>query len=282
MTDVTAAPATDTAADPAVVTPAAVPTPPAAVADWKAALPEDVRADPGLQKYTSIEALAKGYLNVQKMIGSEKVPVPKTEDDWARWYDAAGRPKEPGGYEFKEVQLPEGMNYNTELEGAFKSVAHQAGLNVQQAQALRDWFAAQQGEAFSTDSRAAIEARNTAEAALKRELGNAYDGYVSAAKAALAEYTSPDFVAFLDKSGLGNHPELVKAFGRIGRETLGETKLKSAGVAVEPTAAELDVKIADFRSSHRGALYDKTHPDHARLTAELTRLYSTRFPDEPR
>lgn len=279
MTDAPAAPVTDTAAPPppAPETVAAV-----SAADWKAALPDDVKSDPGLQKYTSIEALAKGYLNVQKMIGSEKVPVPKTEDDWARWYDAAGRPKEPTGYEFKEVQLPEGMNYNTELEGAFKTVAHQAGLNVQQAQALRDWFASQQGEAFTSDSRAAIEARNAAELSLKRELGNAYDGYVNAAKAALSEYTSPEFVAFLDQSGLGNHPELVKAFGRIGRETLGETKLKSAGVAVEPTAAELDVKIADFRTSNREALYDKTHPDHARLTAELTRLYSARFPDEPR
>lgn len=280
MTDGTPAPA-DT-----VTPPAGGQTPPPAApsgnADWRSLLPEDIRADPGLQKYTSIESLAKGYLNAQRMIGYEKVPIPKSEDDWNRWYEAAGRPADPNGYEFKEVQLPEGMTYNAELEGKFKEIAHQAGLNPRQAQNLRDWFTAAQAEAFQNETRAFTETKAQAELALKRELGAAYDGYLAAAKAAIAEYTNPEFVAFLDQSGMGNHPEIVKAFGKIGRELLGESKLKAAGVVQEATPAELDAKIAEFRSSHSRELYDKTHPDHARLTNELTAMYAKRFPNEPR
>ena len=55
------------------------PTPPAR--DWKANLPEDIRNDTSLAPIKDIEGLAKSYVNAQKLIGRDKIPMPKDEND---------------------------------------------------------------------------------------------------------------------------------------------------------------------------------------------------------
>lgn len=285
---VTPAPA-DTATPPAIVTPPADKgTPPPAFAGpkWLSEFPDDVKSNETLWKYTSEESAARGLINAQRLIGMEKVPKPKGDfdpasPDWQPFLEAMGRPKDAKDYEFPEVTLPEGMTYDKALEDKFRGVAHSLGLNGFQAKGLQDFFAAYQTEAFTGQTRDFTQEKTAATAELKQELGQAYDGYVEASKAAMKEYMSPNFVAMLEKTGLGNDPEMIRTFGKIGRETLGEAKLKAAGITVQASPQELQAQIAEFRSRNEKALYDRSHPDNARLTAELTRMSEAAYGTEP-
>ncbi len=77
-------------------TPAAQPT-----SSWKDSISEEYRADPSIEKFTEIDALAKSYINATKMIGQDKVAIPNknsTEDQWNEVYDKLGRPESADKY----------------------------------------------------------------------------------------------------------------------------------------------------------------------------------------
>lgn len=230
-------------------------------------------------KYTSVEAAVKAGFNAQRMIGYEKIPIPKAEADWENWYNAAGRPKDAASYDLKKPEnLPEGFAYDDKLEQAFRDVAHKNGLNTKQAAAFRDWWVETMAGQYTSSTKAMADERARGEDALKREYGQSYDGFVAQSQAAMKEFMDPTFVQFLEQSGLGNHPEMVKTFGKIGKVMVGEGKIKvpdnqNTGVS----HADLDRQIADFRSTNFQALTNMQHPDNKRFAAELEGLYKKRY-----
>ena len=82
-------------------------------ADWRHQLPKELQEDVTLRKFTSISALASSYLNAQKLIGSDKIPVPgkhATEDDWKNVFQKLGLPETPDKY---EVKFKDGISAET-------------------------------------------------------------------------------------------------------------------------------------------------------------------------
>lgn len=234
------------------------------------------------KKYTSVEAALQAGISAQQMVGVERIALPKGEADWENVYNALGRPADAAGYDIKApTDLPEGLEYNKDLENDFRAAAHKAGLNNKQAVELQKFWMGFASNMHVNGQKAYATERATAENELKRDLGAAYDGHVAVAKAALETYADPKFIEFLESSGYGNHPEIVRIFGKIGRETLGEEKLKGLNKGdVGLTPAELDAQIAEHRSKYNEALYNKMHPDHQVATDKLTELMKRKFPDK--
>jgi hypothetical protein len=266
------APVADNAAPP----PAASAQTTATNADWRSQLPDDIKNEATLSKFTDLGAFAKSYVNLERMLGAEKIPRPKgdfdpTSTEWQMYLDAGGRPKTADEYKFEEAKLPEGVEYDSQLEGKFKSVAHMAGLNNKQAAMLRDMFAAYQTEAFTAAQTEYKTQRTEAESSLQKELGSAYEPTVNAAKAALKEYADEKFVGWLEETGMGNHPEIVRVFGKIGKELLGETKLATPQSSFS-TPGDYAKQAAEYRSKYTDALYNNMHPEHKLRTEELWTL----------
>ena len=79
-----------------------------AVVDWKASLSEDLRNDPSLSSISDVGSLAKSFVHAQRMVGADKVAIPKDDaspDDWNEYYNRLGRPEK---YEISKPQLAEG------------------------------------------------------------------------------------------------------------------------------------------------------------------------------
>lgn len=287
-TEDTAAPVTtDTAAPPpADTTQTPAPAAPAYEGpEWLAKYSDDVKNERALWKYQNDEAATRALISAQRLIGLEKVPRPKGEfdpsnPDWGSFLDAMGRPKSADEYKFEEAKLPEGVTYDTNLEGKFKSVAHMAGLNGKQAAMMRDMFVAYQSETIGAAQTEYKQSREAATAELQKELGSAYEPYVNAAKTALKEYADEKFVGFLEESGLGNHPEMVRIFGKIGKETLGETKLKSGSPEQFNTPGDFRRQAEAFQAANAHILYSHGHPEQASKHAEWTRLMQLAYPNE--
>ena len=227
------------------------------------------------------EDLGKGYQNLEKLLGREKVPVPTGDDDeegWQRWYAATGRPEKPDDYEFKRPDaMPDGLDYDEEMEKEFRQWAHINGLNKKQANAFYEGFVKRQVDRHAAYHTHQKQARAQIEMDMRREFGGQYEGKVQIAKAALSKYADPEYLRYLDETGLGNDPRTIRAWIKIGEEMSGTTKLKGAAQP-EMAPADIDKAISDFRGKNEKALFSKEHPDHDRVVAEYNKLFQMKYP----
>lgn len=245
---------------------------------WNA---ERYKADPQgyLQEYA--QTVSKSYVHAEGLLGGERIPVPKSDDDedgWNRWYAATGRPDAPDKYEFKRPELPPDLPYDEEEEKFFRNLAHQAGLSKKQTARIYDGVVARRLQGHGAYVTSEKQARAQTEADLRREHGQQYEGFVSQAKTAIVEFTDPDFRAYLDQTGLGNDPRMIRVFGRVGKALTGDTKLRGS-VAPAMTTADAKTAIEQFRAKNAEALYNRDHPQHASVVNESKRLYELAYPE---
>lgn len=293
MTEAAApAPVADTAATAITAAPQAPATQDTqAVADWRADLPEDIRDDPTIAKFETKEGLSRAHLSLVKMLGSEKVPVPKEGDEEgaSRFFKAAGWPDKPEGYGFKAPEkLPEGMVYNAELDGKIATILHGAKATGSQAAKIREGLmeivasGASESLQASNAAKAAQEAEmQRADQALKQEWGQAYEQRGRVAGAAINKFLSPETIAVMEAAGLANNPAIVKDMYSLGVKLAGEKELIGEAQH-ELSPADLDSAIADFRDKHGAALRDMAHPDHTVRLREYQTLFARKFPEQPK
>ena len=110
------------------------------IANWKDGLPDDLKTEKALESIQDIPGLAKSYIHAQKMIGSDKIPVPNkyaTDEDWQAVYNKLGRPETPDAYEFN---LKDNSNIDENALKGFKETAHKNGLLPKQAEAIMNFY----------------------------------------------------------------------------------------------------------------------------------------------
>lgn len=109
---------------------------------------------------------------------------------------------------YEEFTLPEGMEYSQEVADNFKAVAKELGLPQEAAQKLVDFQSNMIKEQVAAQAKQAESWKQESEKSIGK------DG-IEQANRALAQFTSPEFVQFLNESGLGNHPSMIKAFQQV-------------------------------------------------------------------
>lgn len=151
----------------------------------------------------------------------------------------------PAELELK-LKAPEGFDAG-ELD-AFKAWAKESGLSSAQAQAAFDREVKRfegLADEVAEGSQAQIEEWG---AALKadKELGGArLKENFALAQRGLEKVGSPELKAFLFESGLGSHPEVVRAFYRVGKLTAEDSSAgASGGAGPGPDAPLTDQQLA--------------------------------------
>jgi len=239
-------------------------------------LPEGLRAEPSLQTFDSVDKLAKSYVNAVKKIGGDPanlVSIPQEGESWDNFYNQLGRPETPQGYEF-------GDDPDNELE-FYRNATHQLGLTQEQAQNMLELYASVQEEQTEADNQATADFAVDSQIELKREWGTDYDGRLDHAQRAFTQFTTPEFSALMDETGLGNHPELVKAFAKIGA-MMGEDRLiVGSGLGqsqISPHDAKDQIQSLysdkDFSKSYR----DNREPGHKAAMEKMDKLFKTAYP----
>jgi len=241
--------------------------------NWKDALPEEVREDPSMQAIQSVDNLAKSYVNAQKMVGSDKIIVPNKyaeDNEWNDVFTKLGLPEKSDDYDltFKETD-----DFNKEFFGNFKDTAHGAGILPKQAQKLYDWYSETNTKMIDDYNKERQVNEQKAIDGLKSEWGSAYDSKLKAAHAAVNHYGDDKLTAFLDETGLGNNPNLIKAFSRMGEslseDTFSDGGTKKFGVAPDDAQAQINSIMADKKHPY----HDKYNPSHKNAVDEVQRLF---------
>lgn len=176
-----------------------------------------------LHEAPATEAVVEAPTHQDIVIGGDL-----TEDDLNRVYARLGRPETHEGYDLSEV-IPE--NYNNGTVEEFKKKAFEAGMSNDAVKKMAQWYRDVEAEGLQKMERARMEQSDRGILQLKQEFGSNFDAEVNNARKALEAYTDNDFRKYMDETGLGNNPALVKAFAKIGRE-LSEDRLVQSDTAV--------------------------------------------------
>ena len=237
-------------------------------------LPESLRNEPSLQTFTSVDNLAKSYVNAVKKIGGNPdhlVQLPQECESRDNFYNKIGRPETPEGYDFGE----DGGKLDF-----YRNATHQLGLTQDQAANMLRLYATveeqnqkaaqQQNADFAVDS----------QINLKREWGTNYDSKIDYAQRAFAQFSSKEFSQLMDETGLGNHPELLKAFSKIG-ESMGDDQLvvgTGRAGAISPQQAKEEIESLYRDKEFSKSYLDKTDPNHGAASTKMDGLFRTAYP----
>ena len=240
--------------------------------DWKVNLSDDVKADKSLENIKDINALAKSYIHAQKMVGSDKIPVPNkyaTEDDWNAVYEKLGRPKTADGYKF---DLPQDKQVDEVSLKEFSSQAHKLGLLPGQAQGMVKFYNEITAKSLQDADSKALAARETSTKELKQEWGQAYNQKVSQAATLAKSVGATELLDtnLADGTKLGDHPVMIKAFAELANK-MGEDSIVQASGPTYLTPNQIEKQIGELTQTD-SAYWDKHHPNHQASVDEVLAL----------
>ena len=248
--------------------------------DWRSALPEDIRDNPSFAKFNDVTSLASSYVNLQSHLGRDKIAKPVTDSDWDDVYEFLGRPESADKY---EIELPKGLpdeiasQFNDEKLSLFKQEAHKLGLNAEQVKRLVAWHAGNMSNQHEAYKGIIDQSMQQGETSLRQEWGRAYDQNLEFARKAFAEYGGDELAAKMEASGMGNDPDVLRAFANIAKTTMADKDLAGpsgeARMALTPEEARAEAATI---MSHP-AYTDKRHPEHNAMVKKVQALFNQAY-----
>lgn len=154
--------------------------------------------------------------------GEEKLGTEKTAEELAAekaekdTTDKAEKDKKPAAPEKYDFAAPEGQELDANALSVFEPIAKELGLTQEQAQKLVDIYPQiqqQQAEAWSKQ----IADWGEQVKADKEIGGDKFNASVGLAQRALDQFGNPELREYLNASGLGNHPALVRFCAKVGK-----------------------------------------------------------------
>jgi hypothetical protein len=220
--------------------------------DFLGMIPEELRQHPSLSPIKDVENLARSYVNAQRLIGADKIPMPvnPSDEDLDRIYNRLGRPETPDGYQIS----PDGNIVTEDLAKDFADFSHKLRLTPEQAQGIMDYYRSSVEQTSAGSAEQAEQFRQTTEEALKSEWGRAYDQKLTQAVNAAKEFSNPEIfdLQLSDGSRLGDNPDFIKTFANIAdfRQTVTseDTVAENASSNVmtpKQAQAEIDAIMRD-------------------------------------
>ena len=184
--DNSVAQAPESSAAPVSATPAASePATPSASGGWKSTLRTDLRDSTLLQKFedtpSGLEKALESHANLEKLLGNDKVPIPKDVNDvegWNRFSKAMGIPDKAEGYGLADVKVPEGMEALAFDKEGFAETAHAHKLTPAQAKGLWESFTQNAMNSYKEAIEGQQKQLSTTINTLKGQWGDAYQTIV--------------------------------------------------------------------------------------------------------
>lgn len=128
----------------------------------------------------------------------------------------------PEGGQYADITVPEGFTIDKGLLDKFTPIANKLGLSQKGAQELADFYSK---EIVGPQSAAFVDQISTwfNETEADAEIGGAkFEASTQNATKALNVFGTPGLKQLMVQYGIGNHPEVVRFFARVGSAIVGE------------------------------------------------------------
>lgn len=145
-----------------------------------------------------------------------------------------------GAPDLYELKAPDGQEFDDTVLTEFAKVAHKLDLPEASAQEILDKVGPVL-QARALERHQALRAEWTESAKADKEFGGEkFKENLAIAKKALEKFGRPDFVKYLAESGLGDHPEMIRTFLKIGKAIREDIIVPGGGpVSAPKTPAEV-------------------------------------------
>lgn len=168
-------------------------------------------------------------------VGEAQAPVTETPATGAETAVQTAEAKPPAGAPEKyEFTAPEGQEYTPKMLEAFENAARNIDLPQEGAQKLLDSLA----PALHQHALEQIESvkNGWAESSKsdKEFGGDKLTESLALAKQARDQFGTPELTALLEETGLGNHPEIIRAFVKIGKAVSQDAVIGNGRSAAPP------------------------------------------------
>jgi hypothetical protein len=230
-------------------------------------LPEELRGNESLKKFSDVGTMAKSYVELEKMIGGRvKLPDEKsTVEEIQEFRRKMGVPDKIEDYGQFEGIDPADM---TDIVKA----AHEQGLTKKQFEAL---VKVSQGKTTEKVQRLFAETQAKAEEALKSKWGDKYERNLADAKRAMQELAPEGFQKLIaDNPMIGNNPDVIEMFSKLWVD-MKEASFHKSSIALTPE--DIDQKIRDIEANP--AFNDRGHPHWEHLRRERSKLFKLKYPE---
>ena len=244
-------------------------------ASWRDALPDDLKNNESLGKFSDISTLAKSYINAEQMIGKDKMVVPganTTEDEWSDIYDKLGRPSAPDAYELT-AELAEGEQVDAQLMSSFKETAHKHGLSPAQAQGLLDYYNNISTQSMTDMANNSVLVQEQSQRELREEWGGSYEANLSQASNIGKQFFGEEIygLQMADGSQLGDNPTLIKGLAKMASVVSEDTLVGDKQSAA--SGGNFQQQINDLTAPNT-AYWNKMDPQHDATVQKVLALRS--------
>jgi len=228
---------------------------------WKDKLGTDLKGSPSLQKFDdSPEGLSKAmesYHNLEKLLGHEKVPIPKGPEDkdgWARFSKAMGIPYKAENYGLADADLPESMKGLTFDKQKFAEIVHAHKLTPGPAKGLwkayTDMSLESYGNALKDHEQAMTQTINQ----LRSEWGDTYEANIDLTQLVISKFAPDKETEDYLTATLTKDPKAIKFLAKIGSQfaenKIGEFSYQNFSLSPEQAEAEAHAMMSDIKGPY--------------------------------
>lgn len=218
---------------------------------WLEQVEQSLRGHEALKDLGGPNDLAKAYLKTRDEFTGLKgefegaiKPLGKdaTPEQREAFYRALGKPEKPTEYAFPKV---EGIERDPKFVEWAQNTLHKIGIPKEMGEQVAAQFDAFTLEMVKANNEAVAKAKTDAETKLKTELGAEYPAAVELTKRFLTKYAKPEDTAFLEESGMGNHPALIRMIVDFAKKTGEDTSLPRAVHKGDPPKVGMNYTTMD-------------------------------------
>lgn len=184
---------------------------------WLDRLPEEFANDKQiLGQFKNNEALAKSYINLQRLMGkkADAVLMPNEKsspEEWAAFNAKRGVPESADKYPTKVDGIPEGVTLDPNVIKGFNEVAHKNGLTPSQASEAVKYYATLEAARAQEQAQVLQKEYTEGQKALEQAWGDKYETNMAVVKRACQ-------VTGLDPNSKGlSDPNIIVALERFSR-----------------------------------------------------------------
>jgi hypothetical protein len=243
-------------------------------------LPDDVRESKTLAQHKDAASALKSYVNAERMLG-DRIPMPDPGDEAAmnELYDKLGRPASANEYELPKDGMPKDVQLDESLLASAYEEGHRLGLTKRQMAGMVRW----QAEAASAAAKQYDESSSAriqeAAAKLRADFGEAYDQEMELAQTAAASFGGEELWAELTAAGVGNNPNVIKAFAKVGRAMADDEIIGSGGRSKHtPTTENAMLELTRLQADP--AFMERYGKGEEAAVKQMTELFAAAFPGE--
>ncbi len=255
------------------VTPDPVPVVPEKFS-WKSQLEPDYVNSPTMKIFPDTKegfnSAVKSHLELQKMMGHEKVPIPKGPNDTAALevFKRAFRiPEKPEGYGLADIEVPDSMKEMTFDKKMFSEVMHKQNLTPEQAKNLWQNYTEMSKQAYADVLKKYQDDMAQVVTQMRSEWGDAYDAKVGVGQMVINKFSENQEMNDFISASLVKDPRGIKFLAKIGEQfaenKIGDFKYQRHSLTPDEAQREIDSITGDPNHPYNNEKASRAERDRA-------------------